>query len=82
LPMPKPILGMETLSSAYHTPKFLILGCEYKTLNKINILNICIKLVKVNLSFCRFRYRKVWFSKFSKLILRAFVDVVLVCCLY
>jgi hypothetical protein len=28
-----------------HTPKFLIFGCAYKTLNKINGLNICIKLV-------------------------------------
>jgi hypothetical protein len=34
-----------------HTLKFLILGCEYKILNKINGLNIYIKLVKVNLGF-------------------------------
>jgi hypothetical protein len=31
-----------------HTPKFLILGCAWKTLNKINDSNICIKFSKIN----------------------------------
>jgi len=52
------IVDLVDIYNFCHTSKFPILGCEYKTLNKINSLNISIKLVKVNLSFCQFRYRK------------------------
>jgi hypothetical protein len=31
-----------------HTPKFLILGCAWKTLNKINDFNIYIIFFKIN----------------------------------